>query len=666
MTKKGSSRSVVRSWLFAAYGFFLGIFAPIGWVFLRLFLFWDSGQGAWQQIVRDFTRSSEHMILYAYMGGGTALVLGFIGFLLGKNAQAMHDRARRLDELNHAIAQQKEEFEAKFCDLNNGLKNFHAINNHLQKSFEVREIMRLAAEGLHDILGYDRVNILMVNRERNVLDFIASRGSGNDDVEGVSVPLDERGGALYKTIVDKQVLLVHDITRLPPEYHLRAPCDNIAQLRSRSFILSPIVVRDEVVGLFGVDNKHKRKKLDDTDVDTVKLFADQVASAITKISLLEAVETLIKELDQTFRELLKYSDEQGRQDLSLRQAVTSTSESIENVARAADVVKDVVETTRSAVSEISVSIEEVAQNLHQLTDFMDSSISAMTEISRTVVGVQESAGRSHGMSETVKKQAEGGVASVAGTLRGLRGISDAVEKAAAVIGQLSEKGEEIGTITTVINEITQKTNLLALNAAIIAAQAGEHGRSFAVVADEVRNLSQEAAHSTGAITQIIEEIQGYTRETVTHIGFTRKLVQEGMTLGQTMESSLQQILSSAVLAMDMAHSISKATREISSSVDSVTLSVEKLGEMSSQVTLASREQSQGTRSITASIEEMKSMADDLVQVTDKQKRNMRDIEKAVAAVSEMARRIFAEMEARRQGSKDVVERLEVLKRIGKH
>ncbi len=651
------------SWRYGLYGFFLGLLAPIGWTVLRLVFFWQEGQGLWQQTVSGITASGQSIALYLYMGGGTALVFGIVGFILGRGAQEMHDRARRLDELNRTVAMQKEEFEFKFRDLNKNLKNFHSINSHLQKSFDVREIFSLAADALHDILGYDRVNIMMLNPERTSGDFVASRGSGDDNVEGIYVPMDDRGGAIYKTVLSKQVLLVEDIARMPEEYHLKPPCDNIVQLRSRSFILTPILVRDEVVGLFAVDNKVKRKKLDDTDVDTVKLFSDQVGSALMKIGLLEAVETLTKELSHTFQELLKFREEHARHDLSLKEATHSTSESILDVARAADVVREVVEATRSSTGEISVSIEQVSQNLHQLTDFMDKSISAMTEISTTIGSVQESAARSHSMSEQVKVQAESGVGSVTGALEGLKGISGAVEKATVAIGRLAEKGEEIGSITTVINEITQKTNLLALNAAIIAAQAGEHGRSFAVVAEEVRNLSQEAARSTSAITQIIEESQVYTRETVEHIGITRQLVQDGVGLGEKMAASLQQILDSAVLAMEMAHSIRKATQEVSASVESVSVSIEELGEMSSHVSLASREQAQGTRSIVKSVEELKAMAVELVRSAEKQKHNTRDIEKAVAGVSEMARRIFAEMEERQKGSQEVIERLEGLKNL---
>jgi methyl-accepting chemotaxis protein len=664
MERRNSLDRVDRRWFYALCGFCLGILAPLGWMLLRLILFWQPGGGFWNQIAADVVRTNESIALYIYMGGGTALVLGIFGYLIGQASQQIHSRAKRLDELNRTVVQQKENFERRFQELNSSLKNFHAINTYIQKSVDQREVLCLAADGLHDILEYDRVNILMVNRERNCLEFLASRGTGNDDVSGIVIPLDHRAGALLKTVSENRLFLIDDITRMPEEFHLKTPFDAINQLRSKSFILCPIVVKDEVVGLFGVDNKLKRKALDDTDVDTVKLFAVQVSSALTKINLLDAIGTLTSELTHTFQELLKYREEHGRLDSSLKRATSSTTEAIEDISGAAGVVREAVDSTRSAAGEISVSIEQVSQNLNQLSEFMEKSISAMTQISSTIKSVQENGVRSHAMSETVRKEAEMGAAGVANVLQGLTGISASVDGTFGAISRLSEKGEEIGGISEVINEITQKTNLLALNAAIIAAQAGEHGRSFAVVADEVRNLSQEAAKSTGAIARIISEIQEYTLESVGHIGKTRELVMGEVSLGAELEKALRQILDSASLAMGMAHDIRKATQEVSKSAEFVTQSIEKLGEMSSQITLASREQAQGTRSIVRSIEEVKAMAEDVVLATDKQKQNTSDIESGVNLVSQMVKRIFAEMEDRQKGSREVLERLERLRKIG--
>ena len=647
-----------RELAYAATGMLLGVMAPLGWIVLRLLMFWQDGAGLVDQITTDIFRNPQQIALYLYMCGGTAMVLGAFGYFIGQASQQLHDRARELDLVNREMTDQKAYSERRFHDLDRSIKNFHGINADLQRSVNRQEVLRRSADGLHEVIGFDRVNVLMVDPQTNQLVFTASRDSkGGAASKDVALPLDDRAGCLFKALRDRQVLLIEDVAKMPAEYHLKPPFDTIPQLRSRSFIICPIVVRDQSVGLICVDKKHQRVTLMDTDVDTVKLFADQVASSLARIHLLDAVEALTRQLDHTFAEFLKYREQHGSLIRSLRDTIASNNEATTEISSGAGVIQESVAATRSSLGEISVSIDEVSRNLKSLNDFVESSIAAMTEIHYTVNAVQENGVRSHTMSEAVKGHAEEGVATVTQVIDGMHGIVRSVEQAEQVIGRLSRKSEEVGTITTVITGLTQKTSLLALNASIIAAQAGEHGRSFAVVADEVRALAQEAALSTSQINQIIEEIQAFTQETVNHIGQTRQLVDDGMNRGDEMAKSLQQILASSVQAMEMAHDIRRATQEISRSVEAVSRSTEELGEMSSQVSQASREEAQGARSIVQSVEDVQTMSLDMVAATRKQVENSSRIVSSVDQVSAMATKIFDEMEARRQASQAVVEDL---------
>ena len=640
----------------------LGVMAPIGWIILRLILFWDDSQSLAGQVMQDIMGTEQSRYMYTYMCGGTMMVLGLFGFFIGRASQQINDRALKLDILNREVAEQKASFEQRFTDLDRSIKNFHIINTDLQKSVDRQEIMRLSAEGLHEVIGFDRANVLMVDETEQQLYFAASRGEGLGETDvKTRLPLDERAGCLYKSITDRQVMLIDDIAKMPEEYHLKPPCDAVPQLRSRNFILCPIIVRGQAVGLIAVDNKFKKLKLSDTDVDTVKLFADQVSSSMMRINLLDAVESLTQQLQHTFDEFLKYRDEHAELITSLRLATSSTTSATADISGGAGVIRESVNSTRSAVGQISVSIDQVSNNLKALNEFMESSIASMTEIQYTVSAVEESSARSHAMSETVKERAEHGVETVKQVLDGMRGIVSAVEQAEGTINDLSLKGEEVGTITSVVTALTQKTSLLALNAAIIAAQAGEHGRSFAVVADEVRSLAQEAASSTDQINQIIEEIQRYTKDTVDHIRCTHQLVKVGMEQGEEMSDVLSQILGSSQQAMEMAHDIRKSTQEISQSVIGVSNSVEELGEMSAQVSRASREEANGAKSIVSAVEEVQTMSDDMVKATSRQADNTRQIENSVDRVSDMAQRIFDEMDERRNGSLQVIEDLRRLK-----
>lgn len=651
-----------RELVYAACGMLLGVMAPIGWVMLRLLLFWQGGASLVDQIVDDIVRSPQQIALYSYIGGGTAMVLGAFGYFIGLATQQIHDRAQELNVVNREMAEQKADSERRFRDLDHSIKNFHVINADLQRSVNRQEVLRRTADGLHEVIGFDRVNVLMLDADRKQLEFVANRDvKAGTDRPTATLPMDERSGCLFKAMRDRKVLLVEDVAKMPADYRLQPPFDAITQLRSRSYIICPIVVRDQAVGLICVDKKHQKATLGGTDVDTVKLFADQVASSLARIHLLDAVEALTRQLEHTFTEFLKYREQHGALIKSLRNTIASSSEATADISGGAGVIQESVAATRSSLGQISVSIDQVSHNLKTLNEFIESSIAAMTEIHYTVNAVQENGVRSHTMSEAVKGRAEEGVAAVSQVIDGMRGIVSSVGQAESAIDRLSRKSEEVGTITSVITGLTQKTSLLALNASIIAAQAGEHGRSFAVVADEVRALAQEAASSTDQINRIIEEIQAFTQETVSHIGQTRRLVDDGMGRGEEMARSLQQILASSVQAMEMAHDIRRSTQEISSSIDAVSRSTEELGEMSSKVSLASREEAQGAKSIVKAVEDVQAMTLDMAAATRRQVDNSSQIMSSVDQVSDMATRIFDEVEARRQASLAVVEDLRRMK-----
>ena len=180
---------------FSIGGCLLGIGAPIGWILIRLLLFFDDSQGVFEQLFQDITKNSEHVIHYLYMGGGTAVILALLGYMIGKNGDELRERAEELDILHHEVAEQKEIFENRYKVLDRNIKNFHQISSKIQKSLNLEEVLLLCAEGLHDVLGYERVNILIADEERR-LRFVTSVGSEGFDPTGVALPTDGSSGII--------------------------------------------------------------------------------------------------------------------------------------------------------------------------------------------------------------------------------------------------------------------------------------------------------------------------------------------------------------------------------------------------------------------------------------------------------------------------------------
>ncbi|MFZ2948008.1 MAG: methyl-accepting chemotaxis protein, partial [Desulfuromonadaceae bacterium] len=212
-------------------------------------------------------------------------------------------------------------------------------------------------------------------------------------------------------------------------------------------------------------------------------------------------------------------------------------------------------------------------------------------------------------------------------------------------------------------DITKRTNLLALNASIIAAQAGEYGKSFGVVADEIRNLSLQTGHSTGEITSIVEEIMSESKTAANNIRTSRDLVHRGVELGHTTGESLTAIFDSSTCSLEMTKQIKQATKEQVSSVQLVARSMEEISSMTSQIFAASTDQSKATKSIARSIETIKEMTHEMVNSTSRQVADGKLIRLNVESVSGMVTEMFDNMEMRRAQSAEVVKDLEQMKNL---
>jgi methyl-accepting chemotaxis protein len=649
-----------HSTLFSIGGFLLGVSAPVGWIAIRMLLFYDTKLGFVEQIFHDVIRDGEHFALYTYMGGGTAIVLAVLGYMIGRNGDELRERAAELDILHQEVNEQKEIFENRYKVLDRNIKNFHQISSKIQKSLNLDEVLLLCAEGLHDVLGYERVNILMAE-EGTRLRFFASIGTENFIPADVVMPIDASIGVIGKCFHDHKVYLIDDISRYPDDYHLQAPHNNLAPLRSKSFILCPIVVKNDTIGVFGIDNKNSHRALNDSDVDTIMLFADQVASAITRINLLTSIDTLTTEMESSFKFLLGSRDQYSRNVDDLRDGVDSVADGTSIIASASEGVMASIDETSSAVNEISVAIEQVTRNLDHLAGVVHQSASAMEQIHSTIGNVEQNAAISHEVSNQVKERAEESRAVVTETITALDEIKVSVGLSFDAIQRLVENSTRIENIVNVINDITKRTNLLARNASIIAAQAGEYGKSFGVVADEIRNLSLQTGHSTGEITFIIEEIMSESKTAANNIKTTKELVHRGVELGHTTGESLKAIFDSSDCSLDMTKQIKQATQEQVTSVQLVARSMEEISSMTSQIFAASTDQSKATKSIARSIETIKDMTHEMVHSTTRQVDDGKVIRRNVELVSSMVTEMFDNMEMRREQSAEVVKELEQMK-----
>ena len=206
-----------------------------------------------------------------------------------------------------------------------------------------------------------------------------------------------------------------------------------------------------------------------------------------------------------------------------------------------------------------------------------------------------------------RSQADEGGKIVAGTVHEMKLISEEVTSSASSVSDLGKKGEQIGAIIEVINDIADQTNLLALNAAIEAARAGEHGRGFAVVADEVRKLAERTTKATEEVAQSIREIQTGTGDAVQKIQSGSGRVSKGVELANSAGDALAKIVAGSGSVVEMVASIAAAATEQSAASEQIARSVQEISAVTRESTQGASQAAQAAANLSKDAERLRSL-----------------------------------------------------------
>ena len=235
-----------------------------------------------------------------------------------------------------------------------------------------------------------------------------------------------------------------------------------------------------------------------------------------------------------------------------------------------------------------VAVEQTSRAVQQQQGETDQVATAVNQMAATVQEVARSAGQAANAASAADEQAARGAEIVAGAGGHMQSLVEEVERTATVVGALESDSEAIGAIVNMIREITEQTNLLALNAAIEAARAGEHGRGFAVVADEVRTLAGRTRKSTADIQEMVERLQSGSRDAVKVMDAGRTQAREAMDQVQQAVAAFDTITGSIREITDINAQIASAAEEQSAVAEEINRNINNISAMASETVGASR------------------------------------------------------------------------------
>ena len=243
----------------------------------------------------------------------------------------------------------------------------------------------------------------------------------------------------------------------------------------------------------------------------------------------------------------------------------------------------------SGSDQLSASSEEISRNLGEQSSRSTQIAGSTEEMSRTVVDIARNASNMADSATDTEKTARKGAEVVEKSIHESREIAGTVKSLSEVIRSLGDKSEQIGQIIGVVRDIADQTNLLALNAAIEAARAGEHGRGFAVVADEVRKLAERTGKATLETSDMIESIQGEVRFAISSMDEANKKVESGLNYTQEAGEQLGEIVKSVQMLRSIVDQIAASIEEMSVTSECISSDIQGIANGSNEMSAASEQ-----------------------------------------------------------------------------
>jgi methyl-accepting chemotaxis protein len=323
-------------------------------------------------------------------------------------------------------------------------------------------------------------------------------------------------------------------------------------------------------------------------------FSWRTSSAITRP--VERMRSALMEAQRS-SDLTQRVEERGRDEVSqMARAFNALMESLQETLNR---VMAGAQQVSTAATQMAAASSQITESSRVQSESAASTAAAVEEVTVSINQVADSTRETRGVSEQACVLSTEGEKSARAAAEQMNGTAQSVHHSMELIERLSQRSKDISGIVKVIRDIADQTNLLALNAAIEAARAGEQGRGFAVVADEVRKLAERTATSTSEISAMIEAIQGEVGRAVENLKTNNAQVAQGKSLAEQVAATLARINEGARLTMERINDISSAASEQGTASNDIARNVEKIAQMTEENSAAITQASSTARELEA-------------------------------------------------------------------
>ncbi len=338
---------------------------------------------------------------------------------------------------------------------------------------------------------------------------------------------------------------------------------------------------------------------------------------------------LVSHIVENAQSLLSASSQLNLAAEQAGQAASQIATTMQQVTRGITQQAESVGLTIATFQQMANAIQDVSEGSKQQAVAAEQAAAITAEISSALRRVAENSLAGSEEASKAAEYAQSGAEKVNATLKGMEVIRDQVALSAGKVAQMGEHSQKITLIVETIEEIAAQTNLLALNAAIEAARAGEHGKGFAVVADEVRKLAERAATSTREISALIQNIQNTVKEAVAAMQVSAHQVEEGVQQADEAGNALESILKSAQVVLEQAQHTSKAVQQINQSANALVSAMDAVSRIVNQNTAAAQQMAAGSNEVSVAVESIASVSEE----------NSAAVEEVSASVEEMSAQV---------------------------